>query len=127
MGRTETHGMSGTPTYISWSNMMGRCANSTYCKKKNITVCERWRSFENFYKDMGKRPKGMTLDRIDNNKGYYKENCRWATHIQQNNNRSNTKFITFEGKTMSLFGWLRFLGINHKLVVSRRMTAGWSF
>ena len=79
-------------TYSSWAHMIQRCKNP---KNKNykwyggrgIKVCERWRnSFKNFLKDMGTRPKGLTLDRINNNDNYKPENCRWTTIKQQNNN-----------------------------------------
>jgi hypothetical protein len=78
------HGMHGTPTHKSWTKMKERCSLSSYVEKEyyqdlGISVCEEWlNSFEAFYSDMGERPEGTTLDRIDPTKGYYKENCRWA-------------------------------------------------
>ena len=84
------------PEYKAWDHMKQRCYNPNYVKSKNylgrgITVCERWRnSFKNFYEDMGKRPDGMSLDRIDNNGNYEPGNCRWIDIYTQNNNmRSN--------------------------------------
>ena len=88
-----THGMSKTPTYASWQAMKSRCLNTNQKSfldygKKGIEICTRWiNSFEAFLEDMGERPKGCTLDRIDFTKGYYKENCRWATYHMQSNNR----------------------------------------
>lgn len=88
-----THGMADTDTYSTWLKMKERCSypnerQYTY-KENNITVCDRWKnSFENFLEDMGERPEGLTLDRIDNKQGYFKENCRWADKTLQSYNRS---------------------------------------
>jgi hypothetical protein len=82
-----------TGAYSSWICMKQRCydpnsKNYKYYGARGITVCFEWvDSFENFLRDMGERPKGLTLDKIDNNKGYSKENCRWATRQQQTDNR----------------------------------------
>ena len=94
-----THGMTGTPEYIIWAGMIKRCTNKNseayrYYGGRGIKVCDRWLSFENFYKDMGDRPEGLSIDRKDNDKGYYLENCRWATPVEQASNRrmqSNNK------------------------------------
>ena len=88
------HGMDGTPTHTSWRAMRQRCNHINnkdykYYKGKNISYDPSWENFLNFLKDMGERPEGHTLDRIDNTKGYFKENCRWATPIQQSFNRGS--------------------------------------
>lgn len=88
-----------TPTYISWMNMIQRTSNRKNPAWKDyggrgITVCERWRDFANFLADMGERPAGLTLDRIDNDRGYEPGNCRWATWTEQRLNQRNRKAET---------------------------------
>jgi len=89
---TTTHGHSRTRTYRTWTNMKSRCLDENSQAWKNyggrgITVCERWLKFENFLEDMGFCPEGLEIERMDNDDGYYKENCKWATRSEQQSNR----------------------------------------
>tara|TARA_R110000868_G_scaffold404164_1_gene682060 strand:+ start:335 stop:856 length:522 start_codon:yes stop_codon:yes gene_type:complete len=107
--RDAYHGFTGTKIYNNWRSMVTRC-NGT-CgkdsikkyKNKGITVCERWKLFANFYEDMHKTHFiGATIDRIDNSKGYFIENCRWATTSQQANNKTNNVKVKYNGTEMTL-------------------------
>jgi len=118
------HGYYGSPTYKSWSEMKYRCntVGNKYWHDKGIMVCDYWNSFENFLLDMGKRPKGKTIDRIDNKGNYCLENCRWATSKQQSRNRSNN--LLLKGKTLS--EWSEILGIKRSTLAQRYYVYGWS-
>lgn len=120
----RSHGLSKTPTYSSWLTMKKRCYNkkcSDYADygARGITVCERWMTFENFYADMGERPKGLTLDRINCNDGYKPENCRWATASQQARNKRNSRLVTFNGCTKSIYDFCEELMLNRYTVLTR--------
>lgn len=121
------HGYFGTPTYKSWGGMLYRCrTRGKYWKDKGITVCKRWEKFENFLSDMGERPQNTTLDRIDNNKGYSKKNCRWATHKQQQNNRSTARLFELKGERKTLTEWSKKLNIKRSTLAQRYYVYGWS-
>lgn len=89
MGNTNArrHGQAKSPTWISWKCMIDRCTSrNPYYGGRGVTVCDRWRSFDSFFEDMGERPDRMTLDRIDPDGNYEPSNCRWATAAQQRAN-----------------------------------------
>jgi hypothetical protein len=90
----KKHGMYGTPTYKTWVAMKYRCSTLSKPAYKNVSVCSEWESFDKFYADMGDRPEGKTLDRIDPYGNYSKENCRWADNSLQNHNQRSRKSKT---------------------------------
>jgi len=127
----KTHQMSKTPNHNTWVAMRKRCnneKNSDYYLYggRGIKVCSRWESFENFYLDMGERPEGMTLDRIDSNKDYSPENCRWATNIEQARNKRNVRLVTFNGLTKSLHDFCDELKLNYHTINTRLVQQKWT-
>lgn len=118
----ERHGhVSGrkrSATHHTWTNMVARCTNPNrpdfkFYGGRGIAVCDRWRSsFSDFLADMGEKPAGTSLDRIDNERGYEPGNCRWATKDQQMQNTRATRQITYLGRTMGLNAWAKELGCN---------------
>lgn len=129
--RNISHGMSKTSVYRAWKSMRGRCHNKKHkyyyhYGGRGIKVCKRWGKFENFYIDMGERPKGMTLDRKDNSKGYSPTNCRWASWRTQQNNRRNNHLITFQGRTQTIAQWGREIGIAYSALWIRISKLKWS-
>lgn len=113
-----------SPEYYAWRNMRYRCQNPTHHEYHNygargIKVCERWQDFGNFYADMGPRPDGRSLDRIDNDGNYEPRNCRWATPMEQKLNRRTTVLLTIDGETRHLCEWARRYGIDARTVGSR--------
>lgn len=125
----KKHGFRDTPTYVSWASMLNRCRNKKSPSYRNyggrgITYCKTWSNFENFLKDMGERPLGQSLDRIDVNGDYCLENCRWATPFEQARNRTNSKFVTMGKESKLLLEWCEEYKISEKTVRSR-IKRGW--
>lgn len=124
----KTHGMTDTPTYKSWQAMKGRCSGRLskpeYYVGRGITVCERWLDFSAFLADMGERPPGTTLDRIDGSKGYEPGNCRWATKVQQMRNKGDNVWLELNGERRCLSEWQQITGLDRR-TLRRRMHLGW--
>lgn len=124
-------GLSKSDSFRNWKAMMQRCYDKSvehYARygEKGIKVCERWKnSFENFLQDMGERPKGKTLDRIDSEKGYSPENCKWSTYTEQARNKKTGMFITAFGKTKRLIEWAEETGLNWSTIRKRIITLKW--
>lgn len=114
--RPDGHGMCNTPEYKVWNAMIQRCTNPKHQEWKNyggrgITFCERWKKFQNFIADMGRRPSAKhTLDREKNHLGYSPDNCRWVTMTVQNRNTRKTKTLTIDGVTRPLVEWSEISG-----------------
>lgn len=113
-----------TVTYQTWFGMKARCLNPRHTFYANygsrgITVCERWLAFDNFLTDMGERPEGMTLDRIETDGNYEPSNCRWASRHDQNNNARSNTLTTINGRTQNSAQWAREIGISDKAFRAR--------
>lgn len=120
------------PMYTVWNGMTGRCLNPKNPGYKNygargITVCEEWKTFEGFVEGMTPRPSlAHSLDRIDNSRGYYRENCRWATRREQANNTRLNNRITVDGQTKNLSEWAEYIGIDSGTISTRIHAYGWT-
>lgn len=122
--KKKRHGLSFCSEYGVWAEMRRRCKDKN--RKdfhgyggRGISVCKRWNKFENFYKDMGPRPAGFTIERINNDSDYKPSNCRWAPWKDQYKNKNNLRLITYLGITNSLAEWSRLSGISRSLLKSR--------
>lgn len=117
-------------TYHIWANMKYRCLSAT-CKKykdyggRGIKVCKRWMDFEKFLEDMGEAPKGLTLDRIDNNGNYAPANCKWSTITEQVRNSRRNRMVVFHGIKAPLSVHAEREGLNYK-AVCERIRNGWT-
>lgn len=108
--RKITHNKSYTPTYKSWASMKSRCLHKSSpvfyrYGGRGITFCKEWDCFEGFFKDMGFRPTGTSLDRIDVNGNYEPSNCKWSTRKEQANNTSKNNRIEFNGDIKNIGEW----------------------
>lgn len=124
--RMHGHTAKGKPsaTFYSWSGMRTRCENPKAKGYHNyggrgIKICDRWKNFSNFLADMGARPKGKQIDRIDNDGDYTPANCRWVTRIQQARNRRTNTHLTIDGETHTIVEWAEISGIPVNVVYLR--------
>jgi hypothetical protein len=125
------HNLSETVEYDAWTALRNRCYNPKnraykHYGKRGIIVCERWlESFDNFITDMGNKPsKDHSIDRINVNGNYEPSNCRWATSQEQQDNRTNTRKLTYNNETKTITEWAKCLNIDYALLVSR-YNLGW--
>ena len=122
--------MSHTQEYKNWTKMIGRCTCPTdgrYAEYggRGITVCDEWRLFTNYYRDMCPRPEGMELDRIDNDGPYSPSNCRWVPRAAQTRNTRRNRLIEYQGKKQTLSEWSRELGIHLSTLHGRLKRSDW--
>lgn len=128
------HKESKTPLYRKWKSMLYRCENPKHQAYKDygargITVCEEWHDFLAFKRWVEKtKPNGnLSIDRIDNDKGYCPNNCRWVSEKEQANNRRSNVMIAYQGEIHNLLEWSDILGFNYKSVHNRMHKLGWTF
>lgn len=128
-----THGLSYSTERSIWNEMRQRCKNKNNERYndyggRGIKVCEEWdNDFMVFYTDMGERPsKKHSIERIDNNKGYSKENCKWATKKEQANNRRTNLIIEYKGESRTLTQWCDILNLDYNLMKNRIKRDGWT-
>ena len=129
LAKRTTHGMEKTPEYQAWRSILKRCLNPTdknYFRYGGRGITVEWQSFAEFFADMGARPTpAHSIDRVDNNAGYSKENCRWATKQEQSNNMRTNHWLTFQGRTLTVKQWARETGISDTCL-HERLKRGWS-
>ena len=123
--RLRTFGLSKHPLWWTYKNMLRRCYNKHdpafhRYGGRGIYVCQRWiNSPQSFFDDMGPKPAGSQIERINNDGPYSTENCRWDTPLQQSNNRRSNRFITYAGKKQTVMQWSRETGINRRTIEQR--------
>ena len=115
-----------TPTYTSWRGMKRRAKHSPNKCYLHVDMQTSWQKFENFLEDMGERPEGYELDRIDNSKGYSKDNCRWVDSKTQSRNRTSALLLTYGGRTQTLGEWAEELGVPYPSLYARIKQYKWS-
>lgn len=130
-GHARTRHGQRSGAYTSWRAMIARCTQPTAAgfdryRDLGVTLCDRWRVFDNFLADMGERPRGHTIERVNNALGYMPGNCRWATKREQGNNRRTNVRIVYDGREFTLAELARHVGINYDLLRSRLKRPNWT-
>jgi hypothetical protein len=128
--RRSANGHAHTPTHTVWSGMIARCTRPNnrsfkHYGSRGITVCGRWLIYENFLADMGERPPGKSLDRINNSGNYEPENCQWATKNEQQRNKGNNRVLVVGGARMTLAEASERFGVKVGTIWAR-LESGWS-
>jgi hypothetical protein len=124
------HGACDHPLFLVWSSMMTRCYNKAHAQYadyggRGVTVCKRWHDPWKFFEDMGGRPAGGTLERVKNNQGYRRSNCRWASRKEQALNKRNNRLLWFRGEEKPLSQWAEECGISEGTIRERILKLGW--
>jgi hypothetical protein len=125
-----SHKMSDSPEWEAWSAITQRCTNPKNPGFRNyggrgISVCKRWRQFENFFVDMGVRPEGYSIDRTNNEGNYEPSNCKWVLNRLQHRNKRSNRMITLKGETRCISEWSEIIGVSPN-GLSKRIKKGWS-
>ncbi len=128
--RVTKHGMFRSREWKTWNSLLQRCENPNspdYSRYggRGISICAAWHEFENFYIDMGDRPPGTSLDRINVDEGYCPENCRWASATVQQRNRRDAIIVEWRGERKNIHDWAEQLGLVMS-TLKNRLGAGWS-
>jgi len=128
---TFKHGRSKTKTYYVWCTMKDRCYRKEGKQYVNyggrgIDVCSEWHNFDKFYADMGEKPVGMSLERIDNTKGYSPENCEWASRKTQGRNTRANILVQYDGRSQCLSAWCEELNLPYDKTHNRLTNLKWS-
>lgn len=127
----SSHKLGKSATYICWQNMIQRCeykkaVNYSRYGGAGVKVCRRWRiAFDNFLKDMGEKPEGMTIDRKNGKLGYFPSNCRWATRREQQNNMRTNVLISIDGVSSTISKWAELFGVVSRGLAGSRISRGW--
>lgn len=127
----STHRMSGTSTYRAWAHAKDRCVNAANPDwpdygGRGVTFHSAWYNFANFFRDMGERPNGTSIDRINNEGGYEPGNCRWATNKEQSRNRRSNINVCYKGRTLCLLDAAKVANLKYDTVRARITRRGWS-